>query len=120
MHGLCRLIEGMQYKKNVNDVIHRNRRLWRREYTEKVLAKIDIDGFKSFEMWDLALAKDICPDYRKMFEVFIENFEKREDLLDDAMPTARPRASSTTRRTLFPRCDGWSPGSTRSNTNCPT
>jgi len=64
--------------------------LWNREFTEKVLAKIDIDGFKSLEMWDLALAPGICPDYKKMFEVFIENFKKREYLLDDAMPTARP------------------------------
>jgi hypothetical protein len=80
----------MQYKKNINDVIHRNRQLWGREFTEKVLAKIDLDGFESFEMWDLALAPGICPDYKKMFEVFIENFEKRADLLDDAMPTARP------------------------------
>jgi hypothetical protein len=80
----------MQYKKNVEDVVYRNRRLWSGEFSEKVLAKIDIDGSKSFTMWDLALAPGICPDYKKMFEVFIENFEKRENLLDDAMPTARP------------------------------
>jgi len=80
----------MKYKKNLKEVIQRNRRLWNRDSTEKVLAKIDIDGFGSLETWEKALSPGICPDYKKMYKVFIENFEKREDLLDDAMPTARP------------------------------
>jgi hypothetical protein len=80
----------MKYKRNLNETIHRNRKLWNRDYTDKVLAKIDIDNFSSFETWEKALEPGICPDYRKMFRVFTDGFENRKDLLDDATPTARP------------------------------
>jgi hypothetical protein len=40
--------------------------------------------------WERALAPGICPDYRRMFDVFLDHFCRREDILDDATPTARP------------------------------
>ncbi len=80
----------MRYKKNLDQVIERNRKLWSREAAGLVLAKIDLDEGGTMRMWERALAPGICPDYRKMFEVFRQDFQKRELLLDDAMPTARP------------------------------
>jgi hypothetical protein len=84
------LFEKMKYKKNLQEVIRRNEKLWNRDFQSKILAKIDIDGFQTFEMWDKALSPGYCPDYKKMFQIFLENFRKREFLLDDATPTARP------------------------------
>jgi hypothetical protein len=80
----------MKYKKNLEEVIRRNRRLWNREAGGEVLAKIDLDGNGSMAAWERALTPGVCPDHRKMFQVFIEHFQRREYLLDDAMPTARP------------------------------
>ncbi len=80
----------MLYKKNLDEVIDRNRRLWNRQATGKILAKIDLDEGGTMRMWERALAPGTCPDYRKMFEVFLQDFQRREFLLDDAMPTARP------------------------------
>ncbi len=80
----------MRHKKNLTEVIRRNRRLWKGEATREVLAKIDLDTGGTMRMWERALAPGICPDYRKMFDVFLRDFERREFLLDDAMPTARP------------------------------
>jgi len=80
----------MKYKKNLDEVIKRNKKLWSGDFTNKVLAKIDIESFKTFDMWSEALSLKYCPDYKKMFEVFVDDFKKREFLLDDAMPTARP------------------------------
>ena len=80
----------MRYKKNLTEVIDRNRRFWNREATAKILAKIDLDEGGTMRMWERALAPGTCPDYRKMFEVFRQDFQRREFLLDDAMPTARP------------------------------
>jgi hypothetical protein len=80
----------MRFKKNLNELIARNRKLWNREATGKILAKIDLETSETMRMWERALAPGICPDYRKMFEVFLQGFERREFLRDDAMPTARP------------------------------
>lgn len=80
----------MRYKKNLDEVIDRNRRLWNREATDKILAKIDLDECGTMRMWERALAPGVCPDYRLMFDVFIQDFKRREYLLDDAVPTARP------------------------------
>jgi hypothetical protein len=80
----------MRYKKNLGDVISRNRMLWNREATGKILAKIDLEQGGTMRMWERALAPGTCPDYRKMFDVFLRDFEQRELLRDDAMPTARP------------------------------
>lgn len=80
----------LKYKKNINEVISRNKNLWSGNFSSKILAKIDINKFGTFKMWDRTLLPEYCPDYKKMFEIFIENFKKREFLLDDAAPTARP------------------------------
>ncbi len=80
----------MRFKKNLADVIERNRRLWNREDPSLVLAKVDLEEGGTMRMWERALAPGVCPDYRKMFDVFLEDFRRRESLLDDAMPTARP------------------------------
>ena len=80
----------MRYKKNLEQVIERNCRLWNREATDKILAKIDLEEGGTMRMWERALAPGICPDHRKMFEVFLQDFQRRELLLDDAVPTARP------------------------------
>jgi hypothetical protein len=80
----------VRYKKNLNEVIDRNRRFWSREATGKILAKIDLNEGGTMRMWERALAPGTCPDYRRMFEVFRQDFQRREFLLDDAMPTARP------------------------------
>jgi hypothetical protein len=80
----------MRYKKNLDEVIDRNRRLWNREATGKILAKIDLEAGGTMRMWERALAPGTCPDYRKMFEVFRQEFQRREFLRDDAVPTARP------------------------------
>ena len=80
----------MQYKKNLEQVVERNRRFWNRQATDKILAKIDLEEGGTMRMWERALAPGTCPDYRKMFEVFLRDFQRREFLLDDAMPTARP------------------------------
>jgi len=55
-----------------------------------VLAKVDIDGFSTLELWEKVWQPQYCPDYKKMFSVFLEFFQKREFLLDDATPCARP------------------------------
>jgi hypothetical protein len=80
----------VRYKKNLDEVISRNRKLWNREATGTILAKIDLEAGETMRMWEQALAPGVCPDYRKMFEVFRQSFERRELLRDDAMPTARP------------------------------
>jgi len=80
----------VRYKKNLGDIIERNRRLWSRTGTDLVLAKIDLEEGGTMRMWERALAPGVCPDYRKMWEVFLEDFGRREHLTDDAMPTARP------------------------------
>jgi hypothetical protein len=80
----------VRYKKNLDEVISRNRKLWNREATGKILAKIDLGEASTMRMWEQALAPGICPDYRRMFDVFLRDFQRREHLLDDAMPTARP------------------------------
>ena len=80
----------MRYKKNLDQVIERNRRFWNREATDKILAKIDLDEGGTMRMWERALAPGTCPDYQKMFDVFLRDFQRRELLLDDAVPTARP------------------------------
>jgi hypothetical protein len=80
----------MRYKKDLGRVISRNRALWNREASGKILAKIDLGEGETMRMWERALAPGTCPDYRKMFDVFLRDFERRELLEDDAMPTARP------------------------------
>ena len=80
----------MRYKKNLDQVISRNRRFWNREATGKILAKIDLEERGTMRMWERALAPGTCPDYRRMFDVFLQDSQRREHLLDDAMPTARP------------------------------
>ena len=80
----------MRFKKNLDQVISRNRALWNREATDKILAKIDLGEGGTMRMWERALAPGTCPDYRKMWDVFLHDFEQRELLQDDAMPTARP------------------------------
>ena len=80
----------MRYKKNLDEVISRNRKFWTREATDMILAKIDVEQGQTMRMWERALAPGVCPDYRKMFEVFREDFQRREHLLDDAIPAARP------------------------------
>jgi hypothetical protein len=80
----------MKFKKNLNALIDRNRKLWTGNFRKGVLVKIDIDNFSTMRLWEEVLSPKSCPDYKKMFEVFYENFKKREFLLDDAMPTARP------------------------------
>ena len=80
----------MRYKKNLDQVISRNRGLWNREEPGTILAKIDLEPGATMRMWERALAPGICPDYRKMFDVFLEDFGRREFLRDDAVPTARP------------------------------
>jgi hypothetical protein len=80
----------VRFKKNLEEVIDRNRRFWSREATTKILAKIDLGEGGTMRMWERALAPGTCPDYRRMFEVFLRDFQRREFLLDDAMPTARP------------------------------
>ena len=80
----------MRYKKNLEEVILRNRRLWNREAKGTVLAKIDLDEGGTMRMWERALAPGTCPDYRRTFEVFEQDFQRRQTLLDYAVPTARP------------------------------
>jgi hypothetical protein len=41
------------------------------------------------------LSPKYCPDYKKIFEVFLENYKKREFLLYDATPTARPNIGNS-------------------------
>ena len=80
----------MRYKRNLEEAIDRNRKLWSREATGEILAKIDLDEGATMRMWERALAPGTCPDYRKMFDVFLQDFQRRELLGDDAVPTARP------------------------------
>ena len=80
----------MKYKKNLSTIIERNRKLWNSDFQNGVLVKIDIDGFSTLRLWEEVLSPAYCPDYRKMYDLFLTFFKKREFLLDDAMPTARP------------------------------
>jgi hypothetical protein len=80
----------MKFKKNLDEAIKRNKDLWSGNKTKGVLAKIDIDGFSTLDLWEKAMRPEYCPDYKKMFDVFLEFFKKREFLLDDAIPCARP------------------------------
>ena len=80
----------MRFKSNFEELISRNRRFWSRESAGGILAKIDLDPGGTMRMWERALAPGVCPDYRKMFDVFLADFERRAGLRDDAMPTARP------------------------------
>lgn len=80
----------MKYKQNLQEVIRRNRRFWNREATSGILAKIDLEAGETMRMWEQALAPGTCPDYRRMFDVFLRAFQRREFLRDDAVPTARP------------------------------
>lgn len=80
----------MKFKKNLDEVVKRNKKLWSGDFTRGVLAKIDIDGFSTLDLWEKVLLPQYCPDYKKMFDVFLEFFKKREFLLDDAIPCARP------------------------------
>jgi hypothetical protein len=80
----------MRYKKNLDEVIARGRRFWTREDPRMILAKIDVGEGRTMRMWERALEPGTCPDFRRMFEVFRQDFEGRADLLDDAVPAARP------------------------------
>ena len=80
----------MKFKKNIGSVIERNRKLWNSDFKKGVLVKIDIDDFSTLRLWEEVLSPEYCPDYKKMFDVFLKYFKKREYLLDDATPTARP------------------------------
>ena len=79
----------MQYKKNLAEVLDRNRRLWSGEGTDMVLAKVDLEDGGTMRMWERALAPGVCPDYRRMFDVFIDDFKRRENVLRDALYTAQ-------------------------------
>jgi len=80
----------MKFKKNFSQIIDRNRLLWSGQFSNRILAKIDIGHSATMRMWEKVLSPEYCPDYVKMFDFFYDEFSKRENLLDDAMPTARP------------------------------
>jgi hypothetical protein len=91
----------MKYKKNLVEVVDRNKKLWTGSYTNGILAKIEIEGHNVLDMWIYALSPEILPDKEKMFDAFISNFHFREHLLDDAIPTARPSLGSSAYGAFF-------------------
>ena len=41
-------------------------------------------------MYSEALSPECCSEYKKMYEIFTNNFKEREFLLDNSIPTTRP------------------------------
>ncbi len=91
----------MEYKQNLAEAVRRNRELWTGRDSRVVLAKIEIEGYSAFDLWMEVLSPDICPDYKKMFNMFISNFRFRAGLRDDALPTARPSFGSSVYGAFF-------------------
>lgn len=80
----------MKFKKNIDEVIKRNKKLWSGNMAKGILAKIDVNELNTIELWEKVLLPQFCPDYKKMLDVFLDFFKRREFLLDDAIPCARP------------------------------
>jgi len=81
-----------EYKKNMNDVVTRHGRLWTKNFTNKILVKIDIDGLDTVD-FHTNLMK-YAPDYKKMFSCYKEFYRKRAKILDDSIPVARASIGS--------------------------
>jgi len=91
----------MRFKKNVDQAVARNRALWTGAPSNRILAKIEVDGHSVLDLWVNALSPDVIPDKEKMFEAFVCHFRFRENLLDDAIPTARPSLGSSAYGAFF-------------------
>jgi hypothetical protein len=91
----------MQYKKNLDETVARNRAFWTGGDSGMVLVKVEVEGNSAPEMWVDVLSPDILPDPVKMFQRYARNFQAREFLLDDAVPTARPSFGSSAYGAFF-------------------
>jgi hypothetical protein len=81
-----------KYKRNMADVVERHGKLWTKNFTNKILVKIDIDGLDTIDFHTNFMK--YAPDYRKMFSCYKEFYRKRKDLLDDSVPVARASIGS--------------------------
>lgn len=68
----------MKFKKNLDEVIKRNKKLWSGYFMRGILAKIDIDCSSTIDLWGKALQPQYCPNHVKMFDVFW-NFLRKEN-----------------------------------------
>lgn len=94
-------MQELKYKKNLESVVKRNKLFWTGNYNRNNLIKIEIENNSVFDTWVRVLSPEYCPDFYKMFDVFIDNFKTREYLLDDAIPTARPSFGSSAYGAFF-------------------
>lgn len=81
-----------KYKKNMSDVVERHKKLWTRNFTDKILVKIDIDDLGTVDFQTNLM--QYAPDYKKMFELYKEFYKKRVEVLDDSIPVARASLGS--------------------------
>jgi len=65
-----------KYKKNMSDVVARHKKLWTRNFTDKILVKIDIDDLDTVDFHTNLM--QYAPDYKKMFELYKEFYKKEQ------------------------------------------
>ena len=77
----------LSYKSGFQIALNRNKQFWNRKMPSQILAQINVDGIKTMDAVAKVLSR--CPDREAMLEAWIEYFEKRKALMDDAFPVAR-------------------------------
>lgn len=77
----------LSYKPHFQLVVDRHKHFWNREMPHQILAKIDIEGINTMDAVARVLSR--CPVRKAMLEAWIEHFEARRLLEDDAFPVAR-------------------------------
>ena len=75
------------YKKNMAQVVQRHQKLWTRNFTDKILVKVDVDGLSTVDFHIVGVMHH-APDYEKMFNAYKDFYAQRADILDDSIPVA--------------------------------
>lgn len=81
-----------KYKKSMSGVVARHKKLWTRNFTDKILVKIDVDDLDVVDFHTNLM--QYTPDYKEMFELYKEFYKKRVEVLDDSIPVARASLGS--------------------------
>jgi len=88
-----------EYKKNIDDVVTRHNKLWRKNFTNKILVRIDIEGLSIVDL-DINLMQYV-PDYKKIFSLYKDFHKRRASILDDSLPVARASLGSAALSQFF-------------------
>ena len=86
------MVKKFKYKINMEEVAARHGKLWIKNFTNKILVKIDVDDLSTVDFHTNLMR--YSPDYKKMFSLYKEYFKKRAHILDDSIPVARASIGS--------------------------